>query len=403
MKKLIFGYGATGKSVEKYFQKNDIKYCIYDDDDSIKINQEVVFYGNKLSEIDEVIISPGVMPTHKLLSKINKLGISVITDIDLLNNAYNGKIIGVTGTNGKTTFTNLLNDFFNSQGIKSTAVGNIGASPLEIIDKEYEYVVMELSSFQLYYSKQISLFIAIILNIYEDHLDWHKDLDEYVGSKQKIIGYLSSSYDEVISDNIKTENRFFGIKEPLDIESKYDSRISSEIKDNTPYFESTVAIFLEVIDSLKLNVKAAEKFLKNTDPPEHRFEKVDKFNDVLYINDSKSTNFNSVSMATRKIENGILILHGLTKNINSSNLNISEGIKTILVPKDMEVSLNNINAEIIKLDSINNLEEKLKEIIKPGDTVLFSCGGASFNDFKNYKERGFFFKKIVSNLKDNYA
>ena len=403
MKKLIFGYGATGKSVEKYFQKNNVKYCIYDDDDSIKINQELVFYANKLSEIDEVIISPGVMPTHKLLSKINKLGISVITDIDLFNNAYNGKIIGVTGTNGKTTFTNLLNDFFNSQGIKSTAVGNIGASPLEIIDKEYEYVVMELSSFQLYYSKQISLFIAIILNIYEDHLDWHKDLDEYVGSKQKIIGYLSSNYDEVNSDYINTKNRFFGIKEPLDIESKYDSRISSEIKDNTPYFESTVAIFLEVIDSLKLNVKAAEEFLKNTDLPEHRFEKVDKFNDVLYINDSKSTNFNSVSMATTKIDNGILILHGLTKNINSSNLKISEGIKTILVPKDMEVSLNNINAEIIKLDSINNLEEKLKEIIKPGDTVLFSCGGASFNDFKNYKERGFFFKKIVSNLKDNNA
>ena len=108
-------------------------------------------------------------------------------------------------------------------------------------------------------------------------------------------------------------------------------------------------------------------------------------------------------MATRKIENGILILHGLTKNINSSNLKISDGVKTILVPKDMEVSLKNTHAEIFKLDSINNLEEKLKEIIKPGDTVLFSCGGASFNDFKNYKERGFFFKKIVSNLKDNYA
>ena len=402
MKKLIFGYGVTGKSVEKYFQKNNIEYYIHDDD-SIKINQDVLFGENKLSEIDEVVISPGVIPTHKLLSKINKLGIRIITDIDLFNNAYNGKIIGVTGTNGKTTFTNLLNDFFNSQGIKSAAVGNIGASPLEIIDNEYEYVVMELSSFQLYYLKQINLYIAIILNIYEDHLDWHKDWDDYVYSKQKIIGYLSSNYDEENSDHIKTENRFFGIKEPIGDESKYESRISSEIKDETPYFESTVAIFLDVIDSLKLNIKAAEKFLKNTEPPEHRFEKVGKFNNVLYINDSKSTNFNSVSMATRKIVNGILILHGLTKNINSSNLNISDGIKTVLVPKDMDVNLKNIKAEIIKLDSINNLEEKLKEVIKPGDTVLFSCGGSSFNDFKNYKERGIFFKKIVSNLKEDNA
>ena len=94
---------------------------------------------------------------------------------------------------------------------------------------------------------------------------------------------------------------------------------------------------------------------------------------------------------------------GLTKNINSSNLNISDGIKTVLVPKDMDVNLKNIKAEIIKLDSINNLEEKLKEVIKPGDTVLFSCGGSSFNDFKNYKERGIFFKKIVSNLKEDNA
>ncbi len=403
MKKLIFGYGATGKSVETYFQKNNIEYCIYDDDKSIKIDQNLLFDKNKLSEIDEVIISPGIKPTHELLSLINKFRISVITDIDLFNKVYNGKIIGVTGTNGKTTFVNLLNDFFNSQGIKSTAVGNIGVSPLEIIDKEYEYVVMELSSFQLYYLKQINLFIAIILNIYEDHLDWHEDWNDYVESKQKIIGYLSPKYDSETSDPYCFGDRFFGTKEPLEIESEDDPTIISEIKDTIPYFENTIDIFLEVIYSLKLNVQAAKEFIKNSEPPEHRFEKVDEFNNVLYINDSKSTNFNSVSMATRKIDNGILILHGLTKNLNSSHLKISKSIKTILVPKDMEVNLKNINAEIIKLDSINNLEHELKKIVKPGDTVLFSCGGSSFNNFKDYKERGIFFKKIVSNLKEDNA
>ena len=215
MKKLIFGYGATGKSVETYFQKNNIEYCIYDDDKSIKIDQNLLFDKNKLSEIDEVIISPGIKPTHELLSLINKFRISVITDIDLFNKVYNGKIIGVTGTNGKTTFVNLLNDFFNSQGIKSTAVGNIGVSPLEIIDKEYEYVVMELSSFQLYYLKQINLFIAIILNIYEDHLDWHEDWNDYVESKQKIIGYLSPKYDSETSDPYCFGDRFLAIIRPL--------------------------------------------------------------------------------------------------------------------------------------------------------------------------------------------
>ena len=129
----------------------------------------------------------------------------------------------------------------------------------------------------------------------------------------------------------------------------------------------------------------------------------DKVNDVTYINDSKSTNFNSLSMATTKINNGILLLHGLTKNISSKDLKISKKVKTILVPEDMEIDLSKANAKIIKIKSIFDIEQVLIEIIKPGDTVLFSCGGASFNDFKNYQERGNFFKTVVSNIKDRNA
>ena len=108
-------------------------------------------------------------------------------------------------------------------------------------------------------------------------------------------------------------------------------------------------------------------------------------------------------MATTKINNGILLLHGLTKNISSKDLKISKKVKTILVPEDMEIDLSKANAKIIKIKSIFDIEQVLVEIIKPGDTVLFSCGGASFNDFKNYQERGNFFKTVVSNIKDRNA
>ena len=389
MKKLIFGYGATGKSVETYFQKNNIEYLIYDDDKEIEISKIQKFKDSNFKDIDEIIISPGIKPTHELLNEINSRGIPVKTDIDIFNEIYTGKVIGVTGTNGKTTLVNLLTSFLNSQGIKTAAVGNVGRSPLEVIDKEYEYIVIELSSFQLYYLNNLSLHIGIILNIYQDHLDWHKNFDEYLKSKRRIKEFI-----ENMDDSIK-DNNFFGSLEPGSI----NSNLYSEIKEKSIFFDNTVDIFMQVIEKLELNYEFAKEYLINTNNSEHRFELVDVHKGITYINDSKSTNFNSVSMATTKVNNGVLIMHGLTKNMDSKDLDISKKIKTIILPKDMKVNLNNTDAEVIELDSIFDLEEKLEKNLHSGDTVLFSCGGASFNDFKNYEERGNFFKSVVSNIK----
>ena len=389
MKKLIFGYGATGKSVETYFQKNNIEYLIYDDDRKIEIPKNQKFKDSNFDDLDEIIISPGVKPTHELLNKINSRGISVKTDIDLFNEIYKGKLIGVTGTNGKTTFVNLLTNFLNSQGIKAVAVGNVGRSPLEVIDKDFDYIVIELSSFQLYYLNNLNLHIGIILNIYQDHLDWHKNFDEYLQSKKRIKDFTKNV------DNSKKVNNFFGILEP----GATSSNLYSEIKEKSIFFDNTVDIFMQVIEKLELNYEFAKEYLINTKNSEHRFELVDVHKGITYINDSKSTNFNSVSMATTKVNNGVLIMHGLTKNMDSKDLDISKKIKTIILPKDMKVNLNNTDAEVIELDSIFDLEEKLEKNLDSGDTVLFSCGGASFNDFKNYEERGNFFKSVVSNIK----
>ena len=389
MKKLIFGYGVTGKSVETYFQKNNIEYLIYDDDKEIEIPKNQKFKDSNFEDLDEIIISPGIKPTHELLSEINSRGIPVKTDIDLFNEIYTGKLIGITGTNGKTTLVNLLTSFLNSQGIKAAAVGNVGRSPLEIIDKEYEYIVIELSSFQLYYLNNLKLHIGIILNIYQDHLDWHKNFDEYLESKKRIKEFI-----ENIDDSIK-DNNFFGSLEPGAI----NLNLYSEVKDKSIFFDNTVDIFMQVIEKLELNYDSAKEYLINSENSEHRFELVDVHKGITYINDSKSTNFNSVSLATTKINNGVLIMHGLTKNMDSKDLNISKEIKTIILPKDMKVNLSNTKAEVIELDSIFDLEEKLEKNLQTGDTVLFSCGGASFNDFKNYEERGNFFKSVVSSIK----
>ena len=389
MKKLIFGYGATGKSVEAYFQKNNIEYFIYDDYKEKEIPKNQKFNATRFVEVDEVIISPGIKPTHELLNEINSQGLSVKTDIDLFNEIYKGKLIGITGTNGKTTLVNLLTSFLNLQGIKAAAVGNVGRSPLEVMNKGYEYIVIELSSFQLYYLNNLNLHIGIILNIYQDHLDWHKNFEEYVESKKRIKEFIKNGEDS------KKVNNFFGSYQP----GTTNLNLYSEIKENSILFDNTVDIFMQVIEKLELNYESAKEYLINSQNSEHRFELVDVHKGITYINDSKSTNFNSVSMATTKVNNGILIMHGLTKNIDSKDLDISKEIKTKILPKDMKVDLNNTLAEVIELDSIFDLEEKLEKNINSGDTVLFSCGGASFNDFKNYEERGNFFKSVVRNIK----
>ncbi len=389
MKKLIFGYGTTGKSVETYFQKNNIQYVIYDDDKEIEITKNIKFKDSNFEDVDEVIISPGIKPTHELLNEINSRGIPVKTDIDLFNEIYTGKLIGVTGTNGKTTLVNLLTGFLNSEGIKAAAVGNVGKSPLGVIDKEFEYIVIELSSFQLYYLNNLNLHIGIILNIYQDHLDWHKDFKEYLESKKRIKQFIKNI------DDSKNDNNFIGTLVPGAI----NSNLYNEIKEKSIFFDNTVDIFMQVIEKLELNYESAKEYLINSENSEHRFELVEVHKNITYINDSKSTNFNSVSMATKKINNGVLIMHGLTKNMDSQDLDISKEIKKIILPKDMQVNLKNTKAEIIELNSIFDLEETLETNLHSGDTVLFSCGGSSFNDFKNYEERGNFFKSVVANIK----
>ena len=382
MKKLIFGYGVTGKSVEEYFQNSNINYLIHDENKELNLSTDLVFDTSRISEIEEVVISPGVKPNNSLLQQFNSIEIPVITDIDLFNNIYKGKIIGITGTNGKTTFVNLLSGFLNSQGSDSIGVGNIGKSPLEIVNKNFDYVVLELSSFQLHYINDLNLFMGVILNIHEDHLDWHTDFDEYINTKKRIKKFVSQ--EDLKSSYLTDEdNNFF---------SDHDLA-------QLPFYENTSRMFLKVIENLNFDKNIGFEYLLNSKPDEHRFEKVDEFNNVLFINDSKSTNFNSVSMATKNVNNGILIMHGLTKNISSKDLKIYNGVKTVLIPKDMDVNFENFNLEIIRLDSIFNLKEVLIEIINPGHTVLFSCGGASFNDFDNYEERGKFFKNIVFDIK----
>ena len=237
------------------------------------------------------------------------------------------------------------------------------------------------------------------MNFHSDHLDWHKDLEEYKNSKMKLLSFLESKNNLIIGTNtVSTVNleNIIGIpsEEKLnrDILKKFDFKLSN-------YPIDTSIAFIKLIDKFNLNIEDAYKFLKKKSTTEHRFEKVEIINGTIFINDSKSTNFHSVSSASERVNNALLIMHGITKNISTSELQLSNEIKKIIIPEDMKLDQNLFHCEVEVIKSIFELEDIVKKDFQRFETVLFSCGGSSFNDFENYIARGKFFKSIVKNIK----
>ena len=402
MKTLIFGYGITGKAVENFLKNKSREYLIYDDDENVllDIEKELLFDDSQIDKIDEIVISPGINPDHKQIKNFGAKN-KIITDIDLFSREFQGKFIGVTGTNGKTTFVNLLTDFMISKGMNAVACGNVGVSPLSINFEDKDFAIVELSSFQLHYASNLKIDFGIILNIHSDHLDWHKDEKDYRKSKLKLLTFLNSNENLVTGLNTFSEIQLEDILNVSIDKVKDELLMKNYDFDDTSFPMDTCLSFIKIIEKLDISLDEGYEYLKKEVYSEHRFEFVDSIDGTNFINDSKSTNFHSMSVATSRVRNALLIMHGITKNIPKDEINISSEIKKIFIPKNMNINIDELNCEIVKLDSIFGLETYLAEEYQNFETILFSCGGSSFSDFKDYKDRGLFFKKIVNNLKEN--
>ena len=402
MKTLIFGYGITGKAVENFLKNKSREYLIYDDDENVllDIKKELLFDDSQIDKIDEIVISPGINPDHKQIKNFGAKN-KIITDIDLFSREFQGKFIGVTGTNGKTTFVNLLTDFMISKGMNAVACGNVGVSPLSINFEDKDFAIVELSSFQLHYASNLKIDFGIFLNFHSDHLDWHKDEKDYRKSKLKLLTFLNSNENLVTGLNTFSEIQLQDILNVSIDKVKDELLMKNYDFDDTSFPMDTCLSFIKIIEKLDISLDEGYEYLKKEVYSEHRFEFVDSIDGTNFINDSKSTNFHSMSVATSRVRNALLIMHGITKNIPKDEINISSEIKKIFIPKNMNINIDELNCEIVKLDSIFGLETYLAEEYQNFETILFSCGGSSFSDFKDYKDRGLFFKKIVNNLKEN--
>jgi UDP-N-acetylmuramoylalanine--D-glutamate ligase len=404
---LVYGLGLSGKSVVNFFKKNNINnYEIWDDKQKqLFKNKRTKNLTKTLNKVDYIVLSPGIsLIAKKNLIKFKK---KIIIDIDLLyltNKKF--KSIVVTGTNGKSTTCNLISHLLKKNKFKTLLGGNIGNPILDQKITKNSYVVIEASSFQLSHSKFIQPDYAFLLNITNDHLDWHGNMNNYTNSKLKIFIYQKKNQFALINSKFKKifKKRKFISKLVIPKEKNYE-KIKHKIKNN--YLKSSinnknmsfVYIFSKLLKISEKNfITAVNSFVGLS----HRYEIFLKKKNVIFINDSKATSFEAAKYALSNSKNVYWILGGLPKKndkiyLDKIKKNIIKcyivGVNTNFFLKQIQ---NKINFSITK-----NLKKTLITILKDiklssikENTILLSPAAASYDQFINFEKRGDEFKKL---------
>ncbi len=402
----IYGLGLTGISTFNFLKKNKVKKIFTWDDFIYKKNiLKKKKFVNSLNLVDFIVISPGINLKYSKLKKIifkNKN--KIISDLDLFYLKNNiKKSIVLTGTNGKSTTCSLIYHILKTNKVSCKLAGNIGKPVLDLKYSNKHVYVIEASSFQLEYSKFIKPHCAAILNISKDHLDWHGTKKNYINSKFKIFNNQDKSDKAFVKDfhlkKIYKKRKYLGKLNFLNknkIIYNYFNNDYLKLKVNRDNLN--FAYF--ITKKYKISNKGFYKSLNSFSGLPHRQEIFLKTKKYKFINDSKATSFEASKYSLISNSNIIWILGGKPKQ--NDNINLSKFKKKIIKayiignhPSFFKKKLQNkINYEIIK-----NLKTVIKKIFlsksKKKITILFSPASASFDQFKNFAERGEKFKRFV--------
>lgn len=442
---LIIGFGVEGQSAINFFLKNGIPVTVADVKSKEEFDleaidsyaaQKVSFYFQEFPELkdfDLIVRSPGISLQHPTLQSVAADKITSVTKLFL--DVCPSSIVGVTGTKGKGTTSSLIYEMLKSGGHDVHLGGNIGVPPLDFLDKltSKSIVVLELSSFQLA-DLHKSPHIAVMLMVTAEHLDYHKDIYEYVDSKRNLIRFQSSEDYAILNKDYPATNES---DIHTDAQVLYVSR-ENEVDRGCFIKDNQVVIRTEGKDDVLINTKeillpgahnwenvcaavmaahlaGVEKkdiisVLKSFKGLEHRLELVKIVKGVRYYDDSFSTTPETAEAAIEAFEEPkIIILGGSSKNSDFTRLgNVisqQETIKAIIGIgtewERMKAQFPTSNFQFPMIENLKNMDDVVKkaaEISEPGDVVLLSPACASFDMFKDYKDRGNQFKTAVNSL-----
>lgn len=429
MKILIIGTGTTGKSVYNYAKKHEIDAFILDERENYDgFEREDIFNGD-FSGIDFAVKSPGIKPESKIIKKLEDKNIKIISDIEFASYFYKTKdIVAITGTNGKTTITTLVNEILNKVG-KSYAVGNIGVGVMDVIDYDPKFIVCEASSFQLAYIDKFHPHVAVITNITSDHLDWHKTVENYRKAKENIYKnleeddylILGASCDYVKTINAGVKNTYYYSYDDLGrpglftkdgeiIFRHFDGTLENIMKVSDVFIkgrhniENAMAAILSAY-SLGVDLEIIVDTIKNFKGVEHRIEFVRTFNGISYYNDSKGTNPDSTDVALKAFEKSVLIIGGYDKGSDFKKLledNKDKITSLVVMGATSELIINEATELGIETTRVKDMEETVSVATtiarENNSVVLLSPACASWDMYPNYEVRGRHFKEIVMGL-----
>ena len=403
-KYLILGYGISGKAVAQLLNQLKIEYVIADKNPTLP---EIVKDGEdfSLDQIEKIIISPGISNSHPLLRKANKMGVEVVSEIEFAFGFIQNRSVGITGTNGKTTTTYLIEYILNGAKIKAKAVGNVGFALSSYVlnpDPE-EILIIELSSYQLENLKAKKLEAALYLNLTPDHLDRYSSIEEYASAKMNIQNCLIENGKFFVSSQVfqKYKNQIFVKNITLFDQEELESIPPFEyIKLGRPERQNVLAA-KAICDHFGVNAKTFEAHLRSFHKPPHRIEWILDRNEVSYFNDSKSTNIDSVMHAVALFDRPIiLILGGVDKGasyrpwIGAFKNKVKKMICYGMAALKMEEELSSYFS-LIRVETLTQAVRAAKMGAQNGDCVLLSPGCSSFDQFRNYAHRGEVFKQLV--------
>lgn len=429
---LVYGYGASGKSAIKCLLELGRKVAVYADnyvDIEFDVDNRSGSTPEKaLLDVNLIVVSPSIDLDSPLLLLARKTGIEIIGEIELGYRNLSASIIAITGTNGKTSCTELLTKMLKNADIDANYYGNIGVGLAQNCSKLTcdKVAVLEVSSFQLATTELFCPKIAICLNIDEDHLEYHKSMENYISCKRRIFKnqdiseYAVLNYDDKIvkafDKEISSTTYYFSLRHKVkgcyllaDCIYFCDDKVEyvCKIGDIKIKGEHNIANCLACITACKiLNIpnNVIVKTLREFDLSAHRLQLINTINGVKYFDDSKSTNIMSTICACKAIGGmTTLLIGGYDKGLDHRKLfdGLPENVNTIICfgankEKIIKEYKLNYKKTLIKADSLEDaiiIASKVK-----CDNVLFSPATSSFDRFENYIERGNFFKDCVMRI-----
>jgi len=413
---LVYGLGKSGLSSFNFLKTISDVY-LFDDNLNLKFRRSVkkrILPFKKLLnfKLDLIILSPGIdINDCKLKHLLKKYNQNIYTDLDIFYSFYKNNCITITGTNGKSTTCKLLYDILKDQKIDTKLVGNIGLPILSAkrISKKTIFII-EASSYQLEYSRIFSSKYAAILNISPDHLERHGNLNKYILAKFKLlknqkkgsIGFVNRN-DRFIQNRINKISYKFKLNH---VDTRIKKSLQKKIKNQ--YFSSkmnqaNLAFVLRIIKNFPIKKKILLKSINEFSGLDYRQQIIFQNKRLIIINDSKSTSYSS-SEELLKMQNNIYwLIGGIPKKKDKLNLpkKYFKNIQVYVFGKNYQKFVNDLRNKI-KLRKFTDLKRALDMILADinnnkirKNIILFSPASASFDNFKNFEDRGLYFNKLI--------